>query len=528
MQAEIVERTAVQATVKVTVPAAAVDGAFEAVLTTLAKRVRVPGFRPGKAPRGVVERRVGEGALKDEVREKLVEDSYPGAVEQLALSPIHAHFHADTPERGSEFSFIVHAEFYPDIELPEITGIKLEEAPKAFDDEMLTDSVERLKREHATLVPVDRPAEAADWLLIETVPAPAEGGTPAADGQVDAADAANPNAFPIDLETAGGELASQLAGATIGSVVAVALSDENTPGEQGEPTKRTVHLRVHDIKAKEKPDPSAEFASQLGLATWPEVEAKIREGIEADLKRDGYERRRRELIDKLTAGATLELPPSLVRRRQQHLLRNLAEDLQGRGETLESYVKRLDARQKREEFEAELTEAAESGVRRDLVLERLVEQRGTSLSEDEFKEAIKLAARQRRQDVGTLLKEAGEEWLANYRFLLTRDKAVRELIEELTGEKLDDIAPRLAAAEAAQNAAAAESSSDDDEHDHDHAGHDHHHGHEHHGHDHHDHAHHDHAHHDQKAHEHKGHDQKGHGQRGRDQHGQDRGGGNRD
>ena len=411
MRTEIVAKGPVEVTLKVIVPAVEVDKKFEGVITDLSRTARIPGFRPGRIPRGVLEKRLGADALKEEVKEKLLDDNYASAMREHDFAPINAHFHAAPPERGQDYSFEIHAELYPTVELTDLSTITIDSQPRQFEDSMLEDAVKQLQRENAVLVRVDRPVEADDWLLLETVPAGVDAAQPPEGDE-------NPNTFPVDLETAGEELRSQLVGATIGQTVDVMLTDEVVPDEAGEPTKRTLHLKVHDVKAKERPAPGEEFAKQLGLESWQEVEDRVKESIVADLARTGYQERRTELIDKLAAGSTLELPPSLVRRRQQSLLEDLAADLQRQGQTFESYLARLDARNEREQFEAELLQSADRGVRRDLVQERLVEVRGTTVTEDELQDAVKLIASQRRQDVGRFLQDMGDRWLENYRFLL--------------------------------------------------------------------------------------------------------------
>lgn len=481
MRTEIVAKGPVEVTLKVVVPAAEVDQAFEGVLTSLARTARIPGFRPGRIPRGVLERRVGAEALGEEAKEKLLDDNYAPAMREHDLTPINAHFHAAPPERGQEYTFEIHAELYPVVELGDISGLTIETAATEVDDDMVNDAISQLQRENAVLVPVDRPVEPEDWLLLETVSEPAAeasgdgaesdedsgGDEPAGDSTTQ--QEAEPNTFPVDLETAGEELRSQLVGAKIGQTVDVVLTDEVVPDEDGEPTKRTLHVKVHDVKAKEKPEPGDEFATQLGLESWQEVEQRVRDSLEADLARSTYDARRNELIDKLVAGATLEVPPSLVRRRQQSLLEDLVEDLRRQGQTLESYVARLDARGQREEFDAELVQSAERSVRRDLVLERLMELRKTAVSEDELQDAVKLIASQRRQDVGRFLQDMGERWLENYRFMLTRDKAVRDLVAELTGEtSVPDATTTEQLEEAAYGADAATLDDESDVVDHDH------------------------------------------------------------
>jgi hypothetical protein len=374
---------------------------------------------------------------------------------------------------------------------------------------MVADAIAQLKRENANLVPVDRGIEPTDWVLLESLPqatddeaAEAEGVEGAdAGAQVDAVANAETSAaeaptddepsgstFPVDLDTAGDELRDQLLGAGIGAVVELKLTDDVTRDEEGNPTIRTMRVKVRDVKAKELPEEGEEFAQQLGVDDWDEVEKRVRESLASQLEREGYDQQRDELITKLMDGATLELPPSLVNRRKRNLLEDLVEDLKRQGVTLERYLQRLEERGTKEEFEQELDEAAQRGVRRDLVLERLLEERGTTVEDAELDAAVKHLAAQRRQDVGRFVQEMGEDWLANYRFLLARDKAVRDLLTELTGEPAPGMRPDEAQGAAEAATAAMEDDLEDDDIGDGEDGH----GHEHHEHD--DHDHHDHDH----------------------------------
>ncbi|HLV12087.1 MAG TPA: trigger factor [Trueperaceae bacterium] len=495
MRTELIDKKAVEATVRVTVPAEQVDAAFEEVVSDLARRVKIPGFRPGRVPRGVLVKRVGEDALAEEVKEKLIDAHFQAAMKEHELLPISTHFHAHDPVRGEDYSFEIHSELYPEVTLPDLAGIALETEAAQVTDEMVAQAVEELRRENATLVPVDRPVEPTDWVLIEAESLPAESddaaaaeaseaaadatgeGGETAEAEAKEAGAAQPaSAFPVDLERAGEELREQLVGAAMGEERVVAFTDEVDAQPDGTPTVRRMRVKVVDVKAKEKPEAGPELATQLGMDSWDAVLERLRSSLAEDLARQTYEARRSELIDKLVDGSTLELPPGLVRRRQQTLLENLVQDLQQRGETFQSYLARLDARGQREEFERELLETAERGVKRDLVLERLMEVRGTQLTNAELTEALRFLAAQRRQDVGSFVRDMGEEWVANYRFMLTRDKAVRELIAELTGEETAeaDAESLVAAAEASLEA---EDEAHDHEHEHDHHDeHDHEHG----------------------------------------------------
>ncbi len=457
MEAELIEKQAVNATFKVTVPAPEVDAAFDRVLTSLARQVKVPGFRPGRAPRGVLERRVGRETLEEEVQETLVDANYPEAVRELQLTPVHAHFHADAPKEGEAFTFEVHAELYPEVELPELGSITLEAAPQELTEAMIDDTVEQLRTQHATLVPVEREAQATDYVLVESLAAPEDAGEesePKGTGAVQ----------PIDMETAAEAIRDQLVGKRIGEVFDLQLVDDYVPDEQGEPQTRTLRVMVKDVKGKEKPEVGDEFATTLGFDSWDEARQGIADSLRNQLERDALEAQREELVTKLVEASSFEIPSSLLQRRQRNLLQDLAEDLGRQGMTLERYLAQLEENGKKDEFESELVDAAHKGVKRDLVLERLQELRGTDVTDEEFEEAVRYQARRQRQDPARFRREMGERWLANYRFLLARDKALREAVRELVGgpAAADDADDAQAAYEEAAAGADSDASEDDD------------------------------------------------------------------
>src|SRR6056297_3539741 len=378
METTLKDKQAVKATVEVTAGPTEVDAAFDKVLSAYARQVRVPGFRPGKAPRGVLVKRIGEEALAEEVREALIDDLYPQAIREHDLTAIHAHAHGGNPSQGEAFRFELHVDLYPDFDLPELSEIVLDTEPEPIGEEQVQETVENLRREHATQVPVDRPAEAGDLVLIETVGAD---DAPSEEGSV----------MPADLETVGEELAEQL-------------------------------------------DADDEFAKTLGFEAWAEVVTAIRGSLAGQAKERADEERREELVEKLMEHTEVELPPYLVNRRKMQLLENLARDLQRQGMQMDAYLQKLGEDGKREEFDAELQESAERGVKRDLVLEKLLEVRPVEVNEDEFRDAVRYLAAREGMDAEALRRERGEEWLRNYHFLLMRDKALRLLADELASD----------------------------------------------------------------------------------------------
>lgn len=452
MQTNLTHKEGVNAKFEVTIPAEDVDKTYDLVLRSVARQVRVPGFRPGKAPKGVLIKQIGQDSLNQEVRDALVEQNYPKAVKELELTPIHAHFDAKEPSEGSDFTFEVEVDLYPDFSLPDFNEIIIDSAAPPLTDAMVEEAAAELQRENAVQIPVERPIEPGDYVLVETVRDEGE-----ESGSV----------LPIDLERVDEAFAAQLIGKATGDEIELDLtagsqddedealeaqsetddeaSDEKTleaadEAEEAEAAPEMPKLKVivKDVKEKEKPELDDELAKTLGFETWQEVDAKIRENLQAQLDADAFEEQREEFIDKLVEEVELELPKSLVSRRKANLLNNLAQDLQKNGVSIDAYLKKLDEDGKREEFDAELEASANAGVKRDLVLEQLLEQRGTKVSDEELEDAVRYLAMRERKDPKSFKKEMGTDWLENYRFLLMRDRAVRETVRELLGIEDED------------------------------------------------------------------------------------------
>jgi trigger factor len=467
MQAQLKDKQDVSATFTVTVPADVVDATFERVLGALARQVKVPGFRPGRAPRGVLIQRIGADALAEEVREALVDEHYPQAVRELDLLPVHAHFHGEPPTAGAEFTFEVHADLYPTFELPDFDTIDLDATAPEIGDDDVNATVERLREEHATLVPVERPIEPGDVLTVETL---GEGGG---------------SNMPVDLGRTEPHLVEQLTGRSMGDEVtldlgadpaAPAASDDaadagtdaetdaeaqgGPAGEDGAP-RRSLAIRIVDVKAKELPETDDAFAATLGFETWDATLAEIRSSLASQADRDAFTKQRESFVDQLMAATDMGLPKSMVARRQRALIEELKGDLEQRGMTLQRYLEELEARDARSGFDQELREAAERAVKRDLVLEAVLERVGTEIGDAEFEAGVRMMAMRERKDVARFKQEMGEEWLRNYRFLLNRDRAVREVVAAKTGRDRRDGANDVEASDAASAGADAASASSD-------------------------------------------------------------------
>ena len=467
MQATLLEKENIHAKFSVQVPAAEVDKTYNTIVREIARQVRVPGFRPGKAPRNIIEARVGKDAIADEVRDALVERFYPQALQELdLLKAVHADINKVHPVEGADYTFEVSVELYPEVELADVSDIVIDtEVPQVTDD-VIQNTIDQLREENAVLIPVERPVEAGDYLLVRIASSPEADPMPvdlskvdpefaeqllgktideevtlnvtlprkddaaeASDASVSDEDADAAEASDTDADSADAEASSELADTELADTE---LADTELADTDKAP--ETLTVVITDIKEKELPEPDDEFAETLGLENWDALLEQVRISLQAEMEREARSEQREELIGKLTENSQLELPPSLVNERKGQLLREIEGDLQERGLDLKGYFTYLDNEGGRETFEQELEDKASEAVKRDLVLAELVRQRRPSMTEIELNSALDMMAHYQNTTPAKLRQQLGAQGLENYQFLLLRDKAVRETLAELLGE----------------------------------------------------------------------------------------------
>lgn len=470
MQATLLEKETIHAKFSVQVPAAEVDKTYNAIVREIARQVRVPGFRPGKAPRNIIEARVGKDAIADEVRDALVERFYPQALQELdLLKAIHADINKVHPVEGADYTFEVSVELYPEVALADVNDIVIDTEIPTVSDEAIQNTIDQLREENAVLIPVERPVEAGDYLLVRIASSP------------------DADPMPVDLSKVEPEFAEQLLGKSIDEEVTLHVTvprkeeaaDETTEGtddataedeaaeasdadsSEADTTKaditealdttvddtvdspeetppETLTVVITDIKEKELPEADDEFAETLGLENWDTLLEQVRISLQAEMEREARSEQREELIGKLVENSQLELPPSMVSERKGQLLREVESDLQERGLDLKGYFEYLDNEGERDNFDKELAEKASEAVKRDLVLAELVGQRRPSMTEAELNSAIDMMARYQNTTPAKLRQQLGSQGLENYQFLLLRDKAIRETLAELLGEDVSE------------------------------------------------------------------------------------------
>ncbi|WP_221089437.1 trigger factor [Deinococcus aquaedulcis] len=410
--AELISREGNKVEFKVSVPAAEVNRAYDQVWAGLARDVRVPGFRPGKAPRKVIEGRVGKGYVEQEVRDRLLQTHYPQAARELKLSLVDATIDPKALQSGQSFEFTVKGETYPEVKLADWSGLQLSAEAPEITDEVLERTLSDLRERNATFESAERPIEASDQVTIEEEGE--EGGT-----------------YPVYLDVAEPHVREALLGKAKGDTVQITVP-AHTHGDHEHP-EHTVTVKIVDVKTKQLQELNDEFASSLNFESLERLRTDLKAELERRAQQEGEAGRREEFISALMEGMEADIPQALLTRRRESMLEEIKDDLGRQGVKWGEYESFMKEQGKLEDFMADLGKNAESRVKRDLVLEKLAEDLNVQVSDAEFNQTMNALAQANGLSPAELSKQLGPNGINAYYTSLVREKGLQQAMSQLSG-----------------------------------------------------------------------------------------------
>jgi trigger factor len=384
-----------------------VRAAEEKATARYAKRVRLPGFRKGKAPPAVVRRRFYE-AIREEVLRELIGESWKVALEQEKLKPI-----ADPRVRNLRFeenspvTFELLVEVKPELELPRLGGFKLVRKVPRVTDEMVDAQLEELRRRRAPWVPLA--AEPGPGDLVQVTLATLQG-----DEEKDVRRyelvLGEGRALP-EIE----ERIRRMKPGETGEAEVRLPEDFPDPERRGE--LRRVRIVLHEAKRQELPPLDDAFAREIGdFDSLEELKRAVREDLEKEAVREAEAELRRQLMEQIVAANGVLAPRPLVDR----LLALYAQAY----EIPDSEIER---------FAAEFRPIAEAQVKRDLVIDHVAEKFGLGATAEEVDRRVAEIARRRNAEperVYAYLEKAGR--LRELKRSITEEKVFAYLLGQST------------------------------------------------------------------------------------------------
>jgi len=416
MLIELKDISAIRKEVEVEIPADAITTAMGEITTEFIRQARIPGFRPGKAPRSVIRKRFAKD-IRDEVVERLVPEHFHEALGERNLELIGEPILKKVDEllEGSPLKFTAEFEIRPTFDLKEyrslpVTDRKIEVSPQEIDQ-----VVERLRNKASSFRPIeDRPAEEGDWLVVDIV----------ASGEGVETRTTNDYEFQLGPDSPLPEMVEALAGRKPGETAAFdKVWDDEAPNEEvrGKTVRYDVTLKA--VRLLEKPEGNDEFARGMGLATLDELRNAIEKDLFKHKEHESETEKRQELTTRLNEMHEFEVPESMIEEEVTRGLRNYARYLASQG--IDPERAPVDWQKARSEYREEAVQRA----KRSLILDEIAKKEGLVASNAEVDSEIRrLAGDQEFSEVKQRLRrEGGYDGL---RATILQEKAMQLLVAE--------------------------------------------------------------------------------------------------
>jgi trigger factor len=381
------------------VPAELVDKTYERVLSRLASRAKIEGFRPGKAPRALIEARLGAEALREEVVETMVPEVVQQALTEKSIDPI------DNPdvevvelERGKPARLKATISVMPDVSLADAKTLHVEKPDHTHEvtDELVQRRLDDLREPMAEITPVEREVRLGDIAVIDI--------EVESDGKVVDSETRKATEAEVKEGVILPELVEVLPGTFTGETREARVdfpADYSNPELAGK--RATIRVTVRGVKEKQLPPLDDELARSMTNGkqqTADDYRRAVREELEESAhaieKMDREEMAAKALVE----GSSVELPESLVDRELTSELESLERSLNRQGLKLEKYLEYLGrtAEQWMEEHRPE----AEARLKRDLVLQEFARREGLEPTDDEVLKYLDEQAAQDEELAGQL------------------------------------------------------------------------------------------------------------------------------
>lgn len=424
-----------QVEMTVEVPADQLQAAMESAARRLSKRVKIPGFRPGKAPYAIVVRKLGHEQVFEEALDSLGQEIYRSALDDTQLEPFAP---GSLEEVVSQDPLVLRytVPLAPEIELGAYRELRIEHSGHEVDDQAVEEVMDELRQGQALIEPVDRPAELGDVVALDV------------HGELldDEAEAENRLLEEKNVSVLVEEDTDWPVPGVVEHLKGMQTGDEKTfeymfpedyrsedlRGKTGE-----FHLNCLEVKSRIVPDWSDNLAQNLGdFESLLDLRMKVRAQLEEQATQQADSEFAQEVIDKVVEAAEVRYPPRLLEDEIDDMIHDLGHQLERRKLTLDEYLKVEN--QTLDQLRDDLKPQAEKRLKRALVLGKVVELESLEVEASEIDKALDNIVQpfgERATELKTQLDNASTR--RSLRLDLLSDKAVERLVGIARGETFE-------------------------------------------------------------------------------------------
>jgi trigger factor len=385
--------------IEVRVPVETVRDAEETAAKRYASNVRLPGFRPGKAPAAMIKKR-----FKDQIRQQVIETLVQEAFQEVMTREkldvaAQPHIHDLKFEEGQPLSFELHVEVRPEIKLDTVSGFKVSRTQNPVSDDTVREQIEQIREQKAAWTPAEDKAAPSDMVRVQLTTQDDNGEFPEAREYplVLGGGQAIPGVEELIMELAPGEEKEKN----------VRWPDD-FPDESQRGKTKAVRVKLLEVKRKALPALDDAFAREVGdFESLDALQSTVRKDLEEHSSREADAGVRQQLLDQIAQMNPFDIPAAWV------------------NQLIDGYANAYQVpEEEKEKFRAEFRPVAERQVRRDLIIDTIAEREGLKATESDIDERVADVASKRGADPGQVyasLQKAGR---------------LREIEQSITEEKV--------------------------------------------------------------------------------------------
>lgn len=383
MKSTVEQLSPTRVRINVEVPFAELEPDFQRAYKELAKQVRLPGFRPGKAPAKLLEARIGREAMLDQIVNDALPSRYGQAVAESDVQPLgRPNIEVTKKEYGQDLQFTAEVDIRPKISPPDLSALTVSVDPIEIGEDDVDAELQSLRTRFGTLTAVDRPVAVGDVVSIDL------------SATVDGEDIPNAAAEGLSHEVGSGRLIAGLDDAVVGlsadesRVFTAKLAAGEHAGQEAQVT-----VTVRSVKERELPKPDDEFAQLASeFDSIDELRASLSDQVRQAKRAQQAEQIRNATIDALLEQVDVPLPESYVQAQFDSVLHSALSGLNHDEARFNELL--VEQGSSRAAFDAEARTASEKDVKRQLLLDALADELQVQVGQDDLTERLVTTSRQ--------------------------------------------------------------------------------------------------------------------------------------
>ena len=421
VQVENLEKNMAKLTV--TVSADKFEKAMQEAYQKQKSRINIPGFRKGKVPRAMIEKAYGPEVFYDDAANIVINEEYPQAMEESGLDIVsRPDIEVTQIEKGSEFVFVAEVAVKPDVELGEYKGVAVTKSEVSVSDEEVTAELENIRNQQARTIEVtDRAVQEGDTVIIDF------------EGFVDgvAFEGGKGENHPLEIGSHAfiDNFEELLIGKNAGDETEVHVTfPEQYQAKELAGKPAVFQVKIHTIKAKEVPELSDEFISDISeFETLDEYKADVKEKLLKRKEDAAKGAKEDEAIQKIIDASKMDIPDPMIDMQCENMIQEFEGRISQQGLSLEQYMQFSGSNI--DKIKEQVRPEAVQRIQSSLVLEKIAEKENVEVTEDEINAQIDKMASVYGMPGEKMKEFLSEEDTENIKRNLSIEKAVEIIME---------------------------------------------------------------------------------------------------